>query len=150
MFGITPYNRRSNGAVRRNDLWDMGSIFENFFEDSFLPVFFTGTNQIRADIRENENEYVVDAEVPGLNKEDIRLELKDDVLTIAVEHNEEVNEDRENYIRKERKFGSYSRCFRVVNVKNEDVKASYENGVLTVTLPKQAARKENSHRIDIQ
>jgi HSP20 family protein len=150
MFGITPYNRRNNSVEKRNDFWDMGSVFENFFDDSFLPGFFRGANQIKADIRENEKEYIVDAEIPGVKKEDIKLELRDDVLTIVVEHNEEVNEERDNYIRRERKSGSYSRSFQVDNVKNEDVKASYDNGILTITLPKQEGGKVNSHRIDIQ
>lgn len=150
MFGITPYNRRNNMIGRRNDFWDIGSMFENFFNETFLPGFFMGANPMRADIRETEKEYIIDAEIPGVKKEDIKLELRDDILTIAVEHNEELNEERENYIRKERRYGSFSRSFQVDNVRHEDVKARYENGILTVILPKKEGKKANSHRIEIQ
>jgi HSP20 family protein len=150
MFGLTPYNRRNNELVSRNGMFDFRNVFDDFFSDSFLPGFFSVSNQMKADIRENEKEYVIDAEIPGVKKEDIKLELRDDTLTISVERNEQVNEERENYIRKERRYGSYSRSFYVENVKNEDVSAKYNDGILTVTLPKSKEAKEKHHRIEIQ
>lgn len=150
MFGLTPYNRRNNDLTTRNGMFDFRNIFDDFFNDSFIPGFFTSANQMKADIRETEKEYVIDAEIPGAKKEDIKLELRDDTLTIAVEHNEQVNEEKENYIRKERRYGSYSRCFYVENVRNEDVAAKYNDGILTVTLPKSKEVRENHHRIEIQ
>ncbi len=150
MFGITPYNRRNRGLIRRNDFWDIDSIFESFFNEPFFPSVFTRVNPIRADIRETDKEYIIDAEIPGVRKEDIKIDLRDDILTIAVEQTEEVNEERENYIRKERRFGSYSRSFQVDNVRNEDVTARYENGVLTIVLPKLEGKSSRGRRIEIQ
>lgn len=151
MFGLTPYNnRKQNGLARRNDIFDVRSMFDEFFNDSFSPAFpFQGTS-VRADIRETEKEYIIDAEIPGVKKEDIKLELRDDVLTIAVEHDETVNEERNNFIRKERRYGSISRSFYVENVKNEGVTAKYENGVLTINLPKSDEAHSRKHSIDIQ
>ncbi|PNT91110.1 Hsp20/alpha crystallin family protein [Clostridium thermosuccinogenes] len=146
MFGLTPFNSRRNGMVRRNDPWGIRDFMDSFFSE---PFFLESTG-IRADIRETDKEYIVDAEIPGVNKENIKLELRDDVLTISVERNEQINEERENYIRRERRYGSYSRSFYVENVKNEDVKAKYANGVLTITLPKQEGGKDNRRRIEIQ
>lgn len=150
MFGLVPYNRRNNELAGRNGIFDFRNIFDDFFSDSFMPTFFTSANPMKADIRETEKDYVIDAEIPGAKKEDIRLELRDDTLTIAVEHNEEVNEEKDSYIRKERRYGSYSRSFYVENVRNEDVSAKYNDGILTVTLPKSKETRENKHKIDIQ
>ncbi len=150
MFGLTPYSKRGTGLVKRNDLFDMRSIFDDFFSDSFMPAFFNTANPMKADIRETEKEYIIDAELPGVKKEDIRLELRDDVLSISVEHNEQVNEERENYIRKERRYGSFGRSFCVENVNDEKVTAKYNDGILTVTLPKAEEGKERKHSIDIQ
>lgn len=150
MFGLTPYNRRGNEISRRGDPFDFGSMLDEFFGESMMPAFFSAANPIKTDIRETEKEYVVEAEIPGAKKEDIKLELKDDVLTIAVEHNEQVNEEHNDYIRKERRYGSYSRSFQVENVRNEGVTAKYENGILAITLPKDKEVKEKRHNIDIQ
>ena len=151
MFGLTPYNKRNNWVSTRGDVWDVTrSFFEDFFNDSFFRVSFLPTTGIKADIRESEKEYVLDIEIPGVKKEDIKLDLRDDVLTVSVDHNEEVNEERGNYIRRERRYGSMSRSFYVENIKPENVKAKYADGILTVTLPKDKDNKKNSHRIDIQ
>ena len=150
MFGLIPYNRRTNEIESRNDPFELGSVFDDFFNDPFMPAFFTSANPIKADIRETDKEYIIEADMPGVKKEDIRLELRDGVLTIGVEHNEQKDEKRENYIRKERKYGSYSRTFHTEGVNQEDVTAKYNDGVLTVNLPKTEESKPKSNRINIQ
>lgn len=150
MFGLTPYNKRGNGIARGGDFFDLRNVFDDFFSDSFMPAFFNSANPMRADIRETEKEYVIDAELPGVKKEDIKLELRDDTLTIAIEHNEQVDEERENYIRKERRYGSFARSFYVENVRHEGVEAKYNDGILTVTIPKAEEGKEKHRRIEIQ
>ncbi|MCX7924057.1 MAG: Hsp20/alpha crystallin family protein [Clostridia bacterium] len=150
MFGLTPYNRRNNEAARRNDIWDLRSVFNDFFNDSLFPTAFGTAHPIKADIRETDKEYILDAEIPGVSKEDIKLDLRDNTLTISVEHNEQSSEERDNYIRKERRYGSFSRSFYVENVKHEDVSAKYNNGILTVILPKIEGGKNNARKIDIQ
>lgn len=150
MFGLTPYNKRGNALTGRNNFWDMRSIFDSFFDDSFPAAFFGPGNSMKADIRETEKEYIIDAELPGVKKEDIKLDLRDDTLTISVERNEEINEERDNYIRKERRYGSFGRSFYVENVRHEDVTAKYNDGILTVNIPKAEAGKERKRKIDIQ
>lgn len=151
MFGLTPYNnRKQNGLVGRNDFFNVKSLFDEFFNDSLFPAISSVGASMRADIRETEKEYIIDAEIPGVRKEDIKLDLRDDVLTISVEQNEQINEERDNFIRKERRFGSVSRSFYVDNVKPEGVAAKYENGILTINLPKNDETKRKGHRIDIQ
>ncbi len=150
MFGLTPYNRKTNGISRRNEIFDLRNVFEDFFNDSFFTGAFTAANPLRADIRETDGEFIIEADIPGAKKEDIKLDLRDDTLTISVEHNNEVKEEAENYIRKERRYGSYSRSFYVENIKNEEVSAKYENGLLTVKLPKDEKKKSSGNRIEIQ
>ena len=88
--------------------------------------------------------------MPGVKKEDIRLDLRDGILTVGVEHDENVDEKRDNYIRKERRYGSYSRSFSVDGVNQENVTAKYNDGVLTVNLPKSEEQRPKTHRIAIQ
>ena len=94
------------------------------------------------DISETENHYEVKAEVPGLKKEDIKLAVEDNVLTLSGEKKTEKETDKKNYHRLERAYGRFERSFRLpkqVNVEN--IKASYKNGVLTVNIPKSEAVK---------
>lgn len=149
MFDLTPYNRKQ-AMAGRDDMWGFRSLLDDFFTDTPFASWMTAANPMKADIRDTEKAYVIEAEIPGANKEDIKLDLRDDVLTISVEHTEQVEEEKEQYLRKERRFGSYSRSFQVENVRNEDVTAKYENGVLKINLPKAEPGKEKRHQIDIQ
>lgn len=150
MFGLVPFNRRTNNIAARNDPFDLTDVFDDFFGDSFMPAFFTSSHPIKADIRETDKEFIIEADMPGVKKEDIRLDLRDGALTIGVEQNEQRNEEKDNYIRKERRYGSYSRTFNVDGVNQENVTAKYDDGVLTVKLPKAEEQKPKSHKIDIQ
>lgn len=145
MFGIVPF--RNNKIQERGSLFDMDSMFNDFFNNSFIG--FASANSIKADIKETEKEFIIDAEIPGAKKEDIKLDLRDDRLTISIEKSEETKEEKDNYIRRERRYGSSSRSFLVENVKNEDITAKYENGILSIVLPKSETKKVNN-RIDIQ
>ncbi len=145
MFGIVPF--RNNNIQGKASLFDIDSIFNDFFNEPFMGV--VSASSIKADIRETENEFIIDAEIPGVNKENIKLDLKDDRLTISVEKTEEKKEEQDNYIRRERRYGSTSRSFSVQNVRQEDVSAKYENGILSIVLPKSEPKKISS-RIEIQ
>jgi HSP20 family protein len=149
MFSLTPYNKKNNGLDKSRDNWGIGNFFDNFFDDNMFPAFFSVDHPMKADIRETDKEYIVDVEIPGVKKEDIKLDLRDDVLTVSVERNEEVNEERENFIRKERRYGAYNRSFNVEGVKNEEVTAKYNDGILTINLPKNEADKKKSRNIEI-
>ena len=154
MFGLTPYNRRSDGLQRRDrefmDIFDIPSLFDRFFNDGFFPSFYGFDNQIRVDIKEDDNAYKVEAELPGVDKDEISVELRDGRLTIGVERKEITNEERENYIRRERRLSSCSRTFYVDGVREEDVKAKFQNGILTIILPKADGEQRRKHRIQIE
>jgi len=152
MFGLTPYNdRRNRGLIGRNrDPFDIINVFENFFNDSFFPSFFNNSSYMRVDIKENDKEYVLEAELPGVEKDEINLEVRDDLLTISVNHREDTQEERENYIRRERRVSSMSRSFQLDNVRQEAITAKFENGILSVKLPKIQEGRARTRTINIQ
>lgn len=146
MFGITPFRGRTGGLSRRWG-WDFDRIFDTMLEEfdditsSYYPM--------KVDIKEKDKEYILEAELPGANKDNICLEIKDDILTISVERKEELNEERENYIRRERRYGSFKRSFYVDDVEQDKIKAKFENGILRVRLPKKEGTSSKENRIPI-
>jgi len=122
---LVPYGRKNRGLSERpHDIFNIDNFFDGFFGDSFMPAFFAGDAQIKVDIKENEKEYIVEADLPGVKKEEINVDLNNDRLTISVTRNEETNIEKENYIRKERRSGSYSRSFYVENVIENQISPS--------------------------
>ncbi len=95
------------------------------------------------DIKDTADTIVIKAELPGLNREDIKISYKDNVITISGERKHEEKEEGADYIRVERRYGSFSRSFSVdVPIKEGEVKARYDNGLLEITLPKDEATSE--------
>ena len=123
------------------------SLLDNMFDDFFQDPFFTRNNAVKVmktDIQEKDNNYVLDMDLPGYEKEDIKAQLKDGYLTITAQKNTS-NDDRDeegNYIRRERYCGKCSRSFYVGDsIKEEDIKANFNNGILELTFPKEAEQK---------
>lgn len=149
MFGLTPYKKNQGLGSLKNDPWDFESMFENFFNSSLIPSFYSNNVHMKVDIKENEKEYIVEAELPGINKEEVNIELNDTTLTISVTKNEQVSEEKENYIRRERHQSSMNRSFYVENVNNEKVDAKFDNGILSIILPKRETTVPKNKKIDI-
>ena len=134
------------------------SIFgENMFDDFFGSSFFGGRdplfgkharNLMKTDIRETDDAkaYRFAVELPGFKKDEIGLDVKDGYLTISASKGLDKDEEdkKGRVLRQERYAGACSRSFYVGNVKPEDVKAKYESGVLTVTVPKEDVKKLSS------
>jgi HSP20 family protein len=144
MFGLIPF--RTNGVSKKGGSFD--DFFDGFFNDDFFSPMnfgFSSNQKFKADIRETQNEYLVSAELPGVKKEDISLEYRDNTLIISAKRDEVINEEKDNYIRRERTYGQISRAFHVENVDNAQISAKFENGELKIILPKlNEAIKENS------
>ena len=124
------------------------SLFDNMFDDMFRNPFFENSNNTRlmkTDIQEKDNNYILDMDLPGYDKSDIKAELKDGYLTITAQKNAS-NEDKDekgNYIRRERYCGKCSRSFYIGDsLKEEDIKASFNNGILQLIFPKEVIRKD--------
>ncbi len=144
MFDLVPFRRQNKKVVENDD--PFAYLFSNFFNDA-LDV---ASVSFKTDVKENENEYIVQAELPGVKKEDINLELDDNYLTISVNNKEEHTEKKENYIRRERRTGSFQRAFYMENVKEDEIKAKYNDGILEIKLPKENPGKSDRKIIDIE
>ena len=124
------------------------NLTNGLFDDLFDFPFAGSRNyqeMMQTDVKDNGNEYELSISMPGFEKKDLKAELKDGYMTISGEHKENKDEKdgKGKYIRRERYTGHCSRTFYVgKDVKEEDVKAKFENGVLTLTMPKEAKKPE--------
>lgn len=123
------------------------NFVENVFDDFFRDPFFQSTgvrsvSAMKTDIQDLPDSYRIDMELPGFAKEDVRAELKNGYLTVRAAHTEE-NKSEGSYIRKERYSGHYQRSFYVGDkVTQEDITASFKDGVLTLNVPKKERQPE--------
>jgi len=102
------------------------------------------------DIFETEHELVVNADLPGVNPEDLDIRVKNNILTIRGERKFENRVNEENYLRVERAYGSFSRSFSLANsVNSEAIKADYHNGVLTLSIPKREEAKPKQIKVNV-
>ena len=131
-------------------------FFDDFFEMDRRPMFGKHErNWMKTDIKETDNGYELDMDLPGFKKDEVKIELENGYLTISAAKGHDVDDkDKEgNYIRKERVYGSCSRSFYVGdNLDKEDISAEFKNGILTVEVPKKEEKKETpeSRRIEIK
>ncbi len=143
MSRLVPFNR---WGLRRNDFEDFYNMLDDFFSDTWWPVRSLARDTFKLDIQENEREYCIEAELPGVTKEEINLQLKDDGrLTIAVEREENIQEDKKNYVHRERRYSSMQRSIYLRDAKTEGVKAKLQDGVLKITVPKQETHNDTFH-----
>jgi HSP20 family protein len=152
MFNLVPFARRSSGIQRNNDLFDIEGIFENFVNDKYFPILYKNSAQMKVDVKENENEFILEAELPGIKKEEVNLQIDNDRLTISVQKNEQTEEEKEkdNYIRRERSYSAMTRSFAIANVETDNVNAKFENGLLFITLPKKQQKAIQGKQIEIK
>lgn len=127
----------------------MPSIFGENLIDDFSLYPFKGykekSNVMKTDVKEEDDKYEIDMSIPGVNKEDIKAELKDGYLIVsaATSSENEEKDSKQRYIRRERYFGSCSRSFYVgKEITQEEIKAKYQNGVLTIEVPKKDEKKK--------
>lgn len=146
MFGLIPF--KTNQLNKNQEGFE--NLFGDFFNDDFLSPLNGNSNKFSADIKENDSEYLVCAELPGVKKEDIELDFKDNKLIISAKREDIVDEKKENYIRKERNYGEFTRVFTFMNIDKDKITAKFENGELKITLPKKAIEKEQKSKIEIK
>lgn len=129
--------------IRRNERNNM-NILENLFLENFSNSKF-----LRTDIAENEEEYKLLIDLPGVNKKDISLDFNDQYLTLAVKHEEDVDDSNIRYIRKERSSYSYTRSYYLNEADQDQIKAKLDNGVLTIIV-KKAKEIDNRKTISVE
>lgn len=142
MFDITPFGYKPTNMLKDFDNFERN--FFNGFDDSFKAF--------RTDIEDKGENYLLSAELPGFERKDINVDIDGNMLIIKAEHKEESEkkDKKGNYIRRERRYGSYQRAFDISNVDTASIGAEYKNGVLELTLPKLKEQKANQKRIEIK
>ena len=126
-----------------SDMMSLRNAMDRLFEDSYIrpsrlwPELGRGELSLDLDVYQTDNDVVVKATIPGIKPDEVDISLTGDVLTIKGEHKEEKEVKEEDYFRKERRYGSFSRSIQIpVSVKSDKAEAVFDNGVLTLTLPK--------------
>ena len=145
MLTLMPYFRRDGLRKRRG----FNSFINGFVNKRFFIDAFPEGETFKTDIKETNESYIVQAELPGIAKEDIKVNLEEGILNIKAERRSEEKEEKDNYIRKEMKYGSFERSFRVENIKADDIKAKYNDGILEITLPKELEVKDKAKEIEV-
>lgn len=140
MFELIPFTRHVN-------VYDPFRAFDemqrSFFNDNSSLSF-------RTDVIDTGDAYKLDAELPGFKKEDISIDVENDCLTISVERKVEDEDKRPNFVKRERVYGSFSRSFDVSGIDVEKIEAAYNDGILTLTMPKKVEVKPASRKLEIK
>lgn len=125
---------------------DLFNLLDDFFTAPSAPQ----AGGFKVDVKETDDAYTVEADMPGVSKDDIDIEHSGDTLTIAVDYKDEdgKKDDDDNYIYRERKHVSMKRSMVLKDGDEDAIQAKYDNGVLTVTVPKKT-RKDNARKISI-
>ncbi len=138
-----------NYIVRRNGRAE--DFFGDVFNDFFKPVFYDEkADGMKTDIKETDTHYEMEVEMPGFDKKDISVSFNDGYITVSAnkEEKEENEKDGKKYLRRERSC-SCTRSYYVGEVDEKEIKAKYENGVLTVNIPKEQPKQIEKHTINI-
>lgn len=143
MFGLIPFTH-DNSLSSQNLFNYLDNIERSFFGDMEPAA------QFRTDIKDNGNEYLLEAELPGFNRDDISISLDGDRLDITAKHEEKKEEKKDNYICRERKLGTYSRSFDVSAVDTSGISAGYQDGILSLHLPKKQPVQPEVKRIELK
>ncbi len=167
MFGmrdLIPWSRGRDVTSRRQGpehplmtfQRDLDRMFEDLWQNFDLPVFGRfererGMVTPRLDLHETDTEFVVTAELPGMEEKDVEVVLGDNVLTIKGEKKAEHEEKEKGYAYSERSYGSFERRIPIdTEVVSEKVDAAFKNGVLTVTLPKKPEARKHFKRVPVR
>jgi HSP20 family protein len=147
-------SRQSAGAPGRADpVVSLLRLFDDVFRGSMLPNAAEGQGIIRTpkiDISETDNELRIRAELPGVSQGDVEVSLNDDILTIRAEREVQQEEDKEDYHLVEMSYGTFQRTLQLpYSVDPDQVQAHFENGILTIAIPKSKAQ-QRSNRIEVQ
>ena len=144
MFELIPF------GGRRVNVYDpfraLDEMERNFFGNEHHSV----VSAFRTDVVDTGDAYKLDAELPGFNKDDIKIDVENDVLTISAERKLENDENKHNFVKRERFYGSYSRSFDVSGIEVDRIEAAYNDGVLCLTMPKKVVTAPASRRLEIK
>ncbi len=129
---------------------EIGRVFDGLFPEYDAENAVIAQWAPRVDVSENKDAYLIKAELPGVNRNDVKITLHDNILTIKGEKKEEKEEKDVNVHRIERSFGVFERAFSLpLSVKSDKIDASFKDGVLSITLPKAEEAKPKEIEVKV-
>lgn len=141
----------ANDLTRRNNFLDNMMNMRNLMNDDFFSDFTPVEDHMKTDIEENDKQYQVKIDMPGFDKKDIHISYTNNILTITG-HRDTVDDEADknsHILHSERRYGQMSRQYRLPDVERKNITAHYENGVLSLALPKKQAESDDDTRIEI-
>lgn len=145
MSGLIPWEKNKNKSLRGYSPFDW---VDSFFSDMMPMQSGFSLDTFRLDVKENEKEYVVEAELPGIKKDEVSVSLNEGQLTISVNRDENKDEKKDNYIHRERRMGTMRRSVYLCGAISKGASAKFNDGVLLLTVPKD--NESSDTKIDIQ
>lgn len=124
----------------------MSLIPRNYFGDifqDFMPS--TRDDNMKCDIYEKNGDYHIEMDIPGFNKDEIKIEAKKDYLTITAEKSSTEDKEEKNYIHRERSYGKYERSFYLNDLDSSSINAEFNNGVLKIVVPKKVESEDKKY-----
>lgn len=149
MFKLIPY--RKNNLSRTEDIFD--DFFDSFFNEEFFTPMRSLDNRFggfKVDVSDQGDKYLIEADLPGMDKENVKIEYDNKYLTISASREDSKEITENNYIRKERQCGEYRRSFFIDNIQSEDIEATFRNGVLKIELKKKPQITGTNRYIEIK
>lgn len=145
---MTRMIRYSPGREMRTLQREIDRVFDGFFGNGGNEETGSATWTPRVDLAETEEGYLIHLDVPGMSKEDLDINFHENVLTVRGERKAEETNEQRNYVRVERAYGSFYRTFTLPKaIKHEEIQANYQDGVLTIRVPK--AEESKPRRIEV-
>lgn len=137
MVGLVPFNKTGRNLATNTGLGDFYDVLDDFFSSNGPIRRSLAYDTFKVDVRDGGSEYLIEAEMPGVSKDDIKIQLDDGRLTISVTKDESTEEKDTNYIHRERRSVSMSRTIHLAESNPNGIKAKLSNGLLKVTVPKE-------------
>lgn len=147
MTGLIPFNRKAN-SLFDTGFGDVHNMLDDFFSGEMMPARNIAWNTFKVDVQEDEKSYTIEADMPGVKKEELHVSFEHGRLGISVKREEKVDEEKKNYIHRERRVESMSRNMYLEDA-TDDIKAKLEDGVLRISVAKKAHGDVEKH-IDIE
>ena len=144
MANMVPMGGRNRSLTGTDDFYNM---IDSFFGEPWFTRY--GRDTFKGDVQQKDIEYLIEAELPGVSREEVDIDMADGNLQISVRREEKVNEEGKNYIHRERRYSSMSRTVYLADGAPEGIRAKLDNGVLKVSVPRHK-QKENTRRIEIE
>jgi len=148
MTGLIPFNRKHNDIMNVG-FDDFSNMLDDFFTAGIPTQRSLARDTFKIDIQDSDNEFTIEAELPGVKKENIEITLNEGKLTLSVTKEATKEDDNKKYIHRERKFSQMSRSIVLVEADEEGIQAKLSDGVLTLIVPKKK-KVDTTKRITIE